>query len=66
MVHGASSVRIKQDSFKQFVVRLQNNEHVNALDVVQSPLDSAAPQSSDIDLGQSVARFEISFTLGRS
>ncbi len=65
-VQGAGSVRIKQDSFKQFVMQLQNNEHIEALDVVQSPLDSAAPQSIRVTQDQSVARFEVTFTLSRS
>jgi len=65
-VQGVGTIRMKQDTFKQFVQQLKTHDYISAIDVVQSPLDSAVPRSNGGAMARSMARFEISFTFSRS
>lgn len=65
-VHGDDTLRIKQDTFRQFVKRLGSSEQIDSVEVMRSPLDSAASQPSGSTQSDSIARFDMSFTLSRS
>jgi len=65
-VQGDDTLRIKQDTFRQFVKLLGSYEQIDTVEVMRSPLDSAATQPSGSTQTASIARFDMSFTLSRS
>ena len=66
LVKGVGTLRLKQDTFRQFVKRLGNYEQIDSIEVMRSPLDSATSHSGGSTQSPSSAQFELSFTLDRS